>query len=442
MNTIVCFAIFLAAMVASVILGRSSIWALWLGIVLFAVLGLRRGLSLKELCRFAWNEGRKLTPLLVFFLLIGCTTGLWRSSGTIAWFIYYGVQIIRPHLFILVAFLLTCLLSYALGTSFGVVGTAGVILMALGRSGGVSIPAVAGTVLAGAFFGDRCSPASSSALLVAAVTETKQYDNIKMMHKTGLLPMALSVAFFGLLSWYHPLNEMDDALLAQMRDTFSLTIWVVIPAAIMLILPLFKVNIRWAMLAGVAVAFTESMVCQHMPFTDVLLATLRGYHAPAGALQDILSGGGVTSMLECSVLVMTTGLLGGLLDGLHVFDAVQEKLERVADRAGLFPAALLTSTAAAAIFCNQSIAVMLGATMLRDTYEKRGASREELAIDLENSGIVTAGLVPWSIANSIPLAMLGASVNATLYAALLYLIPICYLFTKQWFYPKKEVLTK
>ena len=442
MSTIVCFAAFLAAMITCVILGWSGIWALWLGILLFAVLGLRRGLTVKELWGFAWREGRKLTPLLVFFLLIGCTTGLWRSSGTIAWFIYYGVQVIRPHLFVLVAFLLTCLLSYALGTSFGVVGTAGVILMALGRSGGVSIPVVAGTVLAGAFFGDRCSPASSSALLVAAMTETKQYDNIKMMHKTGLLPMALSLAFFSVLSWRHPLNVMDDALLRSLHDTFSLTLWVVIPAAIMLLLPLFRVNIRWAMLAGVVVAFAESLFCQHLPFADVLLTTLRGYKAPAGALQGILSGGGITSMVECSVLVMTTGLLGGLLGGLHVFDAIQQKLEQVADRAGLFPAALLTSTAAAAVFCNQSIAVMMGATMLRDAYEKRGASREELAIDLENSGIVTAGLIPWSIANSIPLAMLGASANATLYAALLYLIPICYLFTKRWFYSGKEVLTK
>ena len=441
MSTVLCFAVFLGAMVACVILGWTGIWALWLGIILFAILGLRRGLTVKQLWRYAWSEGKKLMPLLLFFLLIGCTTGLWRSSGTIAWFIYYGVQVIRPHLFILVAFLLTCLLSYALGTSFGVVGTAGVILMALGRSGGVSIPVAAGTVLAGAFFGDRCSPASSSALLVAAVTETKQYDNIKMMHKTGLLPMALSLIFFGILSWRCPLNVMDDALLMELHDTFSMTLWVVIPAAIMLILPLFKVNIRYAMLFGVVVAFAESMLCQHMPFSEVLLTTLRGYQAPAGALQEILSGGGITSMVECSVLVMTTGLLGGLLGGLHVFDAVQKWLERVADRTGLFPAALLTSTAAAAVFCNQSIAVMMGATMLRDTYEKQGSTREELAIDLENSGIVTAALIPWSIANSIPLAMLGASANATLYAALLYLIPLCYLFTKRWFYPKKEVHT-
>ena len=439
MSTIVCFAAFLAAMVICVVLDLPNLWALCFGILLFAVLGFCRGVPLKELCRFAWSEGKKLTPLLVIFLLIGAITGLWRSSGTIAWFIYYGIQIIRPRLFLLVAFLLTCLLSYALGTSFGVIGTAGIILMALARSGGVSIPAAAGTVLAGAFFGDRCSPASSSALLVAALTETRQYDNMKMMHKTGLLPWLLSLMFYVYLSWRHPLSVMDDTLLTEMRGAFSLTFWAVLPALIMLLLPLFKVNIRYAMLAGSAAAFLVSLFCQHMPVGEALLTALRGYKAPTGALQEILSGGGVVSMVECSVLVMLTGLLGGLLGGLHVFDTVQNWLHRVADHVGLFPATLLTSTAAAAVFCNQSIAVMMGATMLHDTYEKASASHEELAIDLENSGIVTSALIPWCIANSIPLAMLGASANATLYAVLLYLIPLVYLFTKRWFYPKKEV---
>lgn len=442
MSVIVCFVVFLAAMITCVILNLSSLWALLLGLLLFGILGLRRGFALKELAQFAWSEGRKLTPLLIIFMLIGCTTGLWRSSGTIAWFIYHGVQIIRPHLFIIVAFLLTCLLSYALGTSFGVVGTAGIILMALGRSGGVSIPVTAGTVLAGAFFGDRCSPASSSALLVAALTETKQYDNIKMMHKTGLLPMALSLVFYGVMSWYHPLNVMDGTLLEELNSAFSLSIWAMIPALVMLVLPLFKVDIRYALGTGIVAAFAVSVFCQHMPIGELLRTAVLGYRAAPGALQKILAGGGMVSMLECSVLVLTTGLLGGLLGGLNVFSALQKKLETVADKAGLFVATLLTSTGAAAVFCNQSIAVMLGATMMRDAYRKRGASHEEQAIDLENSGIITAALIPWSIANSIPLAMLGASANATVYAALLYLIPLCYIFTKRWFYPKKEVLQK
>ena len=162
MSVLVAAAVFLAAMIACMAAGVDTFFALLLGILLFSAIGLRRGYKMGALWRMMWSEGRKLIPLLLIFVFIGSITALWRSSGTIAFFIYYGIQVIRPGIFILVAFLLTCLLSYALGTSFGVTGTVGIILMALARSGGVDTMITAGAVLSGAYFGDRCSPASSS----------------------------------------------------------------------------------------------------------------------------------------------------------------------------------------------------------------------------------------------------------------------------------------
>lgn len=70
-----------------------------------------------------------------------------------------------------------------LGTSFGVAGTVGVIFMALARSGGVNPVVTAGVLMSGTYFGDRTSPVSSSANLVAGITGTKVYDNVKMMKK-------------------------------------------------------------------------------------------------------------------------------------------------------------------------------------------------------------------------------------------------------------------
>ena len=91
----------------------------------------------------------------------------------------------------------------------------------------------------------------------------------------------------------------------------------------------------------------------------------------------------------------------------------------------------IVSAVCAAVLCNQAVTSMMGAQLLGGAY----GDREELAIDIENSGILIAGLVPWSIACSIPLAMLGADVSALPYAFLLWLIPGCYLFTKRRFYP-------
>ena len=87
----------------------------------------------------------------------------------------------------------------------------------------------------------------------------------------------------------------------------------------------------------------------------------------------------------------------------------------------------------AAALCNQAVTSMMGEQLLGRAYD----NREELAMDIENSGIMIAGLIPWSIACSIPLAMLGADIRALPYAALLWLTPLCYLFTKRHFYPEK-----
>ena len=43
------------------------------------------------------------------------------------------------------------------------------------------------------------------------------------------------------------------------------------------------------------------------------------------------------------------------------------------------------------------------------------------------------GMIPWAIACSVPLAMLGVGAEAVPHMVLVYLIPLCYLPTKRFF---------
>ena len=95
-----------------------------IGYIAFTTAGVKTGHPLADVVRMSGRGVKRTLPLIAILLLIGMMTGLWRDCGTIVTFVYYGVQFIRPQLFLLVTFLLTCLLSYALGTSFGVAGTA------------------------------------------------------------------------------------------------------------------------------------------------------------------------------------------------------------------------------------------------------------------------------------------------------------------------------
>ena len=398
MGAVFCFLLFLAAVGLCILLGQSLILAIWVGIAAFAALGLRRGMTVRAMWDAAWEQGRKMCCVIVIYMLIGAITALWRSAGTIAFFIYHGLRIITPQLFLLVTFLLTSFISYALGTSFGVVGTLGVILMALARSGGVSVAITAGTIVAGAYFGDRCSPASSSATLVAAATDTKLYDNLHMMHRTGWLPYLVSLAAYAALSVTHPLSTMAVSALTALLVT----------------------------------VFAQGRA---------LLPTLRdavlGYLPAPGALHDVLSGGGMMSMVSATIMAVSAGLYAGLLGGMGVLNGAAHLAQRLARRAGRFPACVAISVVCSMVFCNQSTCAVVCNQLLEDDYTKRGHGRGEMALDIENSGIVLAPLIPWNISVSIPLAMLGADMSAIPYEILLYAIPLCYWLTKRRVYPPK-----
>ena len=259
MDIVVCFALFLAAMLFCLVKGFSLAWALLFALVLFFALGLRSGYGAKALVKMAWSKMPKSMIVLRILFFIGLLTGLWRSCGTIAFFIYHGIRVITPSLFILVAFLLTVLLSYALGTSFGVASTAGVVLMALARSGGVSEAVTAGVILSGIYFGDRGAPTSSCASLVAALTETDLYGNVSRMFQTAALPYALCLIAYTVLSFRNPIVTVDETMLDALAESFVISPWALVPALIMLILPLLRVPIRRAMAISAAAAFSGLM---------------------------------------------------------------------------------------------------------------------------------------------------------------------------------------
>ena len=434
------FAVFLAAVMGCVLTGQNLLWGLWLGIALFSAIALRRGHSAKAIAAFAWKKGKTALIVIPVLITIGVVTGLWRSSGTIAYFLYYGLKSITPQWFVLMAFLLSAALSFALGTAFGVASTAGVVLITIARSGGVDLAVTAGAVVSGAFFGDRCSPMSSCAALVAACTGSELYPNIREMLRTAALPTALTVVFYALLSLFHPITTVDPAVLSALSGGFDLRFPVLIPAILMLLLPLFKIPVKRAMAVSALLALVLSVTVQGVSFTDALTYAVMGYR-PSGALASILSGGGIVSMVKACCIVMSTSLLAGILEGIDAFSGLTPRLSALSDRIGLFPTYMLVSLLTAMCFCNQSVVIVMGEQLMGQHYRRAALSPQTHAMDIANSGVLIAGLVPWSIAVAIPLAMMDVGSSAIFYAALLYLIPLCYLFTRRFFLPGQRERT-
>ena len=442
MGLIIVFILFIAAMITALALGYSMVLPLLFGLILFTFLGLKSlkedGLSIgegiRELSQWSWGSIRDSLIVIEVMLIIGFITAAWRMSGTITVFVYYGIKVIVPPLFLLIAFLLSCLLSYALGTSFGVAGTLGVIFMALARSGGVDPLITAGVVMSGIYFGDRGSPVSSSANMVAGVTKTEIMANVKLMFRTAALPFAVTLAIYAVLSFLHPISHVDADIVHAFEETFTLSPWGFVPAAVILILPILKVGIITSILASVLSSAIIAFFVEKVAIAEIIKILFLGYKAEGTGLGSILDGGGLCSMIEIAAILVISCAYSGIFNRTGMLNSLLERIEKGCSKMGRLAITFFVSVASCVVFCNQTIATLMCNDLLTKPYLNTGGSRQELAIDMENTVIVVVGLVPWAIACSVPLTFMGVGIGALPWACYMYLIPVCYFFTKRrWF---------
>lgn len=435
MDFFIAFGLFIVSMLAALLTGHSMIYALLVGLVLFLAVGLRRGFSLKSLAGMGWGSVKDSLVVIEVMAIIGFITAAWRVSGTITIFVYYGMKVITPPLFLMIAFLLSCLLSYALGTSFGVAGTVGVIFMALARSGGVSPVLTAGVIMSGIYFGDRGAPVSSSANMVAGVTGTRIYDNVKLMMRTCALPFAITLAVYAVLSFTHPISHVDEAVLRSFEEAFNISLWSFLPAVLMLLLPLLKVSVTLAMGASILSGVLVAWLVQGVALPQVLKICVLGYEAAGDGLGAILNGGGLVSMLEVVGILIISCAYSGIFNGTEMLKELQARLNQACTRFGRFTVMALMSLVSAALFCNQTIATLMCSDLLEKPYLDTGGSKQELAIDMENSVILIACMVPWCLGCTVPLTFMNASYASMPYAVYMYAVPLCYWLTKKRWFP-------
>lgn len=427
MELLIVFLIFLAGMAVCLSSGITMLLPLCLGLALFTLLAVRKGFSVGKVMGFAKESLKDSFIVIRILLLIGCLTGTWRLSGTVAYFVTLGVSSIPPRLFILAAFLLAAAMSYALGTSFGVSATAGVILMSIARAGGVDPVLAAGAVLSGVYVGDRGSPAASSGNLVAVLTHTDMRKNVRLMLKDSLLPFFLCCLLYGLLSARAPMQRIDSDILRMLGEEFSLHWSCLIPALLMIVLPFCSVSIRWSMAVSLLSAAAVALFVQHASVPDCLRAMLLGYGAKNASLSGMLSGGGILSMMDVTGILLVSCSYGNIFEGTGLLDSVNKAVSGLGKKLGRFPVMILLGVGVAAVFCNQTIGAIMQSNLSASLYGGSEEERSAKMLAMEDTVIVLSGMIPWCLACSVPLSMLNADVRSVPLSFYLWLVPLWHL---------------
>jgi len=429
LDTMIIFILFFSSLLFSIYHDISIIYSLLLGLLGFSLLSLRRGYTLTNLFNMMVLGSKKSLIVIKIFVLIGAITAVWRASGTISFIVYYAIALVSAKYFILSAFLLCCLVSFLLGTSFGTVGTIGVVLMVLAKGGNVDINMTAGAIIAGAYFGDRCSPMSSSANLIASLTDTKLYINIHNMMKTSILPFIISIAGYTYLSNVNPLSFYDTQMTDEILKSFDISIITLLPAAIILLLAAFRIDVKLSMGISILSGILIGLFVQHLSFSQMATYIMTGYTMEQGGFfANIIQGGGLYSMLKVALIVLISSSYSGIFEGTGLLQPIEHFFERLSAKISVFPTTILSSIATAAFSCNQTLAVMLTHQFAYKIYEKEQRNKYQLALDMENTVILLSAVIPWNIAGAVPAAALATDSAFIPYAFYLFLVPLVNLF--------------
>ena len=208
-------------------------------------------------------------------------------------------------------------------------------------------------------------------------------------------------------------------LTALFAREFRLSPWAAVPAAVILILSLLRVNVKLAMGASILAAVPLCLWLQGRAPLALLQTALTGFVAADADVAAMLNGGGVTSMLRVAAIVCLSSSYSVLFRKTGLLDRVRQAIGRLAGRTSPFFAMLLTSTLAGMVACNQSLTILLVHQLCRSLRP----DPSDLALDLEDTAVVVAPLVPWSIAGAVPLSAVGAPGVSVLLACYLYLLP-------------------
>ena len=171
-------------------------FGLIVGLIAAYIIAAINGYDSKTLIVFAYKGMKKSFMVFVMLSMIGILIGIWKIGGVIPTMLYYSFGIINEKIFLVSSFVICSAISMLMGTSSGTVSTVGIVLIGLGSSMNIPLAVIAGTVVSGAFVGDRTSPISSVFNLVSTMTETDPHDNLKYFLKTLSVGIVLSIIFY------------------------------------------------------------------------------------------------------------------------------------------------------------------------------------------------------------------------------------------------------
>lgn len=364
------------------------------------------------------NIGDVTTAIVILFL-IGAISGTWTMSGIVPTFIYYGVKIISPKIFLLTACVICALVSVMVGSSWTTIATIGVALLGIGKAEGFSDGVIAGAIISGAYFGDKISPLSDTTVLASSMSKVPMFTHIRYLMYTTVPSIVITLIIFLILGLSH--NGDDAAMINEYTNVlgakFNITPWLMIVPALTAIMiarkkPALIVLALSTVLAAAATLIFQPDIMREIGssvsgsgssakilFTGTIETIYNSVSVETGNpdVDQLVASKGMLGMLNTVYLIICAMCFGAAMkaSGMlhHLASMILPMTKR---RVSLVTSTVVTGTALNGIVSDQYLAIILTSSLFKDIYEKEGYENRLLSRAVEDSATVTSPLYPWS----------------------------------------------
>lgn len=364
------------------------------------------------------NIGDVTTAIVILFL-IGAISGTWTMSGIVPTFIYYGVKIISPKVFLLTACVICALVSVMIGSSWTTIATIGVALLGIGKALGFSDGMIAGAIISGAYFGDKISPLSDTTVLASSMSKVPMFEHIRYLMYTTVPSIVITLVIFTILGFSH--SGSDSSLINEytsvLDSKFNITPWLLIVPALTAVMiarrmpALIVLALSTATAAIAAVIFQPDIIREigasiagdgsnaKILFTGTIESIYNSVSIKTGnpEVNQLVASKGMLGMLNTVYLIICAMCFGAAMkaSGMlhHLASMILPLTKR---RTSLVTSTVVTGTALNGIVSDQYLAIILTSSLFKDVYEKEGYENRLLSRAVEDSATVTSPLYPWS----------------------------------------------
>ena len=333
---------------------------------------------------------KNIITMILIFLVAGMFVGVvGRSSASSV--AYFMLSIIPAQFSAAVLFIVSCFVSIAMGTSVGTITLVTPIAVAVAQASGLSVSLCVGSVMGGAMFGDNLSFISDTTIAAC--------------------------------------NGQG----CQMNDKFRENFWIALPAAILTVVIILIISIRYKITGTIQ---NDYNLVQIIPYILVLVCGIVGINVfivliigiisgsvimlATGAVKavDLLSnmGNGVTGMFETTMVAILVSAICALISEYGGFTALLNGIQKVfkGKKSGQLGMGLLVGAMDIAT-ANNTVAIVMANPIAKQMSETYGISNKKTASILDTFSCVFQGIIPYGAQMLVAISAaqsLGAGVSA------------------------------